>query len=229
MPRKAPDKVIEHRISLSNFERSKIMEELERTRTNKLYSAGIGQVGQIFGSGVLLWGIGAYLGYGLFSTGFNKVSDVVNNVSSGLASFLNPEGQGDYSDAEANRVQAAFNTLDAGIFYHREADRANVAASNGAIARLQRGEITYAEFQVEYIELRKESDRLTQLQFDIGYARDVVTYIRNEFNNDRGGIPSWFDAPLEDLIEACKGYPTEGTPLTYPDTSRYLFANGEIF
>lgn len=228
MPRKAPDKVIEHRISLSNFERTQLIEQIEKQRENALYTAGVSQIGAIAGSGVLLWGLGAYLGYGLFSNAYDRVGDVVNNVSSGLASFLNPQGQGDYSDAEANRVQAAFNTLDAGIFYHREADRANQAAVKGAMARLQRGEITYAEFQVEYIELRKESDKLTQLQFDIGYSRNVVTYIRNEFNEDRGGIPSWFDAPLEDLIEACKGYPTEGTPLVYPDTSQYLYTT-DIF
>jgi len=231
MPRKAPDGkgVIEHRMTLGNFERSFLVEQIEKQRENALYKAGVSQIGSVLGSGVLLWGIGAYLGYGIFTGAVNKVSDFVNNTSSELASFLNPQGQGDYSDAEANRIQAAFNTLDAGIFYHREQDRANSAAAAGLIARLQSGEITFQEYKPLYIELRKESDKLTQLQFDIRYTRDVVTYIRNEFNYDRGGIPSWFDSDLLDLIEAAKGYPTEGTGLVYPDTSKYLFSDGNIF
>ena len=207
MPRKAPDKVIEHRISLSNFERSKIMEELERTRTNKLYSAGISQAGQIVGSGVLLWGIGAYLGFGLFSTGFNKVSDVVNDVSSGLASFLNPAGVGNYSDDEAAAVTNVFNVLDVGIKDERDQRNANGAAGRGLIQRLQNGEIEYAQFKVEFDELKAEEEQLTILRTNLIKTRNVVTYIRNEFNYDRGSIPAWFDSmSYLDVIEAAKGY-----------------------
>ena len=84
MPRKAPDQVIEHRIALSNFERTQLLEQIEKNRENKLYQAGLSQVGSVLGSGVLLWGIGAYLGYGIFSSAYNKVSDIVNATSSGL-------------------------------------------------------------------------------------------------------------------------------------------------
>lgn len=207
MPRKAPDKVIEHRISLSNFERSKIMEELERTRTNQLYATGISQAGQIVGSGVLLWGIGAYLGFGLFSAGFNKVTDVVNDVSSGLANFLNPAGVGNYSDDEAAAVTNVFNVLDRGIIDEREARNANGAAARGLIQRLQNGEIQYSEFKVEFDELKTEEAELTVLRTNLIKARNVVTYIRNEFNYDRGGIPAWFDSSSYlDVIEAAKGY-----------------------
>ena len=73
MPRKAPDQVIEHRIALSNFERTQLLEQIEKNRENKLYQAGLSQVGSVLGSGVLLWGIGAYLGYGIFSSAYNKV------------------------------------------------------------------------------------------------------------------------------------------------------------
>lgn len=216
MPRKAPDQVIEHRIALSNFERTQLLEQIEKNRENKLYQAGLSQVGSVLGSGVLLWGIGAYLGYGIFSSAFNKVSDVVNATSSGLADFLNPQGQGNYSDDEAYRVSQAFNSLDRGIVAHRNAEQANSAASAGAIARLRNGDITLDEFRVIINELSSEADQLDQLRIDLIYSRNVVTYIRNEFNQDRGGIPAWFTADYLDLIEACKGYPTDGTNLVYP-------------
>ena len=216
MPRKAPDQVIEHRIALSNFERTQLLEQIEKNRENKLYQAGLSQVGSVLGSGVLLWGIGAYLGYGIFSSAYNKVSDFVNVTSSGLADFLNPAGQGNYSDEEAYRVSQAFNSLDRGIVAHRNAEQANSAASAGAIARLRNGEITLDEFRVIISELSDEADQLDQLRIDLIYSRNVVTYIRNEFNADRGGIPAWFDSDYLDLIEACKGYPTEGTNLVYP-------------
>ena len=216
MPRKAPDQVIEHRIALSNFERTQLLEQIEKNRENKLYQAGLSQVGSVVGSGVLLWGIGAYLGYGIFSSAYNKVSDIVNATSSGLADILNPEGQGNYSEDEAYRVSQAFNSLDRGIVAHRNAEQANSAASAGAIARLRNGDITLDEFRVIINELSTEADELDQLRIDLIYSRNVVTYIRNEFNQDRGGIPAWFTADYLDLIEACKGYPTEGTNLVYP-------------
>ena len=207
MPRKAPDKVIEHRISLSNFERSKIMDELERTRTNKLYASGISVAGQIVGSGVLLWGISAYLGFEVFSSAYNKVSDIVNTTSSGLADFLRPTGVGNYSDDEAGAVTNVFNVLDQGIYDEREARSANGAASRGLIQRLQNGEITYEQFKTDLGELKTEEANLTVLRTNLIKTRNVVTYIRNEFNYDRGGIPAWFDSmSYLDVIEAAKGY-----------------------
>jgi len=92
MPRKAPDKVIEHRISLSNFERTQIIEQIEKSRENSLIKSGINQIGGIAGSGVLLYAVGAYFGIGLFSSAYDKVTDFVNNTSSSLADFLNPAG-----------------------------------------------------------------------------------------------------------------------------------------
>ena len=109
MPRKAPDKVIEHRISLSNFERTQILEQIEKSRENSLIKSGINQIGGIAGSGVLLYAVGAYFGIGLFSSAYDKVTDFVNNTSSSLADFLNPAGVGNYSiwlDAETNTLFA---------------------------------------------------------------------------------------------------------------------------
>jgi hypothetical protein len=218
MPRKAPDGkgVIEHRMTLGNFERTFLVEQIEKNRENALYKAGVSQIGSVLGSGVLLWGIGAYLGYGLFTTAFDKVSDFVNNTSSGLASFLNPAGVGNYSDAEAARVTNVFNVLDVGIDEHRDLEKANAAAMAGQVKLLQEGEITHAEFMVTYYEIKEESLKLDRLRLELIYARNVVTYIRNEFNYDRGGIPDWFNSNYYlDIIEACKGYPLpEGTGIT---------------
>jgi hypothetical protein len=218
MPRKAPDGkgVIEHRMTLGNFERSFLVEQIEKNRENALYKAGVSQIGSVLGSGVLLWGIGAYLGIGIFESLRDKVSDFVNDTSSGLADFLNPAGVGNYSDAEAARVTNVFNVLDVGIVEERDMTRANAAAINGQVKLLQEGEIEYSEFMVTYYELKEEAAKLDQLKNELIYARNVVTYIRNEFNYDRGGIPEWFDAnSYLDIIEACKGYPLpEGTGIT---------------
>ena len=86
----------------------------------------------------------------------------------------------------------------------------------GSIFPFQEGEITHAEFMVTYYEIKEESLKLDRLRLELIYARNVVTYIRNEFNYDRGGIPDWFDSNYYlDIIEACKGYPLpEGTGIT---------------
>lgn len=85
MPRKAPKEVIEHRITLGNFERDLLVKELADSKENKLYAAGINQVGQIAGSGVLLWGLAAYFGYNLVSEVTDKVNGFINKSSTGLA------------------------------------------------------------------------------------------------------------------------------------------------
>ena len=163
-----------------------------------------------------MWGIGAYLGYNLFTSAFDKVSGFVNSTSSGLASFLNPAGVGNYTDAEATRVWRVFNTLDSGIADLRRAEQANSAAFAGLMKRLQEGQIESSEFQIELEELMAEEKTFRTLRLELLFSRDVVTYIRNEFNYDRGGIPEWFDTTsYRDIIEACKGYPLpEGTGIT---------------
>jgi len=215
MPRKAPDKVIEHRISLSNFERTQILEQIEKNRENGLIKSGINQIGGIAGSGVLLYAVGAYFGIGIFSSVYDSVTGWINNTTSSLADFLNPAGVGNYSDEEAFRVTTAFNTLDVGIAEHRELERANSAAANGLVARLQSGEITHAEFMVEFRILKADSEQLDILRLELIRTRNVVTYIRNEFNYDRGSIPEWFRTTYyPDLIEAAKGYDTSMTGTT---------------
>ena len=113
MPRKAPDGkgVIEHRMTLGNFERDFLVKQIEIQRENALYKAGINQIGSILGSGVLLYGIAGYLGINLFGAGYDKITDWVNDKSSSIADFLNPAGVGNYSDEQASRVTRAFNLL----------------------------------------------------------------------------------------------------------------------
>lgn len=217
MPRKAPDKVIEHRISLSNFERTQILEQIEKNRENALIKSGINQIGGIAGSGVLLYAVGAYFGVGIFSSVYNKVADVVNTASYNLADFLNPAGVGNYTDEEAGRVTNVFNVLDVGIAEHRTLERANSAAMTGQIAQLQAGTTTFQEAQEQFRLLRDEGDKLDVLRNDLNNTRNVVVYIRNEFNYDRGSIPYWFDASqYTDIIEAAKGY-----DLSMADTKGY--------
>jgi hypothetical protein len=209
MPRKAPENVTEHRLTLGTFERDFIVKQIEIQRENALYKAGINQIGSILGSGVLLYGIAGYLGINLFGAGYDKVSDWVNEKSSQIADFLNPAGVGNYSDDQASRVTRAFNLLDNGIVTHRELEYANTAAIQGQIALLREGSITHDEFMTEFYRLKAEADQLDTLRLELIFARNVVTYIRNEFNYDRlDDIPAWFDSnTYQDLIEACKGYP----------------------
>ena len=88
MPRKAPDQVIEHRISLSNFERQQIIDQLEKQRDNKLISAGINQVGAIAGSSLLLYGVLAYLGIDLLGKAKDGILDFIDDSSTALADFV---------------------------------------------------------------------------------------------------------------------------------------------
>jgi len=210
MPRKAPDGkgVIEHRMTLGNFERDFLVKQIEIQRENALYKAGINQIGSILGSGVLLYGIAGYLGINLFGAGYDKITDWVNEKSSSIADFLNPAGVGNYTDEQASRVTRAFNLLDNAIVTHRELEYANSAAIQGQIAQLREGTITMDEFRAEFDRLKLEADDLDTLRLEIIYARNVVTYIRNEFNYDRvDDIPEWFDShTYNDLITAAKGY-----------------------
>jgi len=217
MPRKSPDQVIEHRISLSNFERTKLLEQIEKSREISLINSGINQIGGIAGSGVLLYAVGAYFGIGLFSTTYDKIRDVVNSTSSIFADFLNPAGVGNYSDEDAARVTNAFNVIDVGIADHRTLERANSAAIQGQIAKLQAGDITFQDFKGQFDLLKIEAETLDILRLDLVRTRNVVTFIRNEFNYDRGSIPAWFNSMnYTDLIEAAKGY-----DLSMADTAGY--------
>lgn len=199
MPRKAPDQVIEHRISLSNFEREKIIEELTRQRENRLYAAGINQIAGIAGSSALLYGLALYFGIDLVS----NIKEWIDNTSSDLADLLTG-GNLPFSGEEAAAIISAFDRLDEAIRYHRTAERANSAASQGAITRLKNGEISLDEFKVIIDQLSAEADELDQLRNDILTVRATVKRLRGlRASNIIDALPAWLAIEnWRDLITA---------------------------
>jgi len=88
MPRKAPDKVVEHRISLSNFERKEIKETLDKI--DKLHSAQLTQ-SYVRSAGVIGLGLvgvagGLVLG-GLTLMAYREVNDLVEDYVEKPLSF----------------------------------------------------------------------------------------------------------------------------------------------
>tara|TARA_Y100001973_G_C5202504_1_gene338914 strand:+ start:198 stop:875 length:678 start_codon:yes stop_codon:yes gene_type:complete len=194
MPRKAPKEVIEHRISLSNFERDLLTKSLKRNEENRLYVAGINQIGQIAGSSVLLYGLMAYFGYSLFDTTKNAVREWIDNTSSDLADFaggiLNPRI---YTTDESNAIRNAFDRIDEAIVYEREQLRLNDVAGQSLINQLRAGDIDYQTFRAEMYAVTTRNDELEQLTKDIAFARgQVKAYqaLRNAGSIET--FPQWF-------------------------------------
>jgi len=180
MPRKAPDKVIEHRISLSNFERTTLLEELNRSRENKLYSSAINQIGAIAGSSLLLYGVGLYLGINLVKDAKDWITEFVDDSSSNLADvvggIIDPTGT-IMTTAEAEIVRSFYDRLDEAIVYHRRMERANSVASQALITKLRSGEITLDEFKIQLEPLKTEADELDVIRADIGSTKAKGQYL----------------------------------------------------
>jgi len=208
MPRKAPDQVIEHRISLSNFERQQIIDQLEKSRENRLISSGINQVGAIAGSSLLLYGVMAYLGIDLLKKGKDWITDFVDNASTGLADFvgeaLNPAIP---TTAEAEAIRSFYDRIDEAKVWHREAERLNTIALNALITKLREGEITMTEFTTQAQPLRDEIDELDQLREDILTAyRHGRYYIIAQRQ-----YPAWIAQPnWRDVVNSGKGWTLGG-------------------
>jgi len=198
MPRKAPDKVIEHRISLSNFERDKILEELSRSRENKLYASAINQVGAVAGSSLLLYGLGLYLGLNLFKDAKDYIFDFVDDASTSLADMaggiIDPTGT-IMTTAEAEVVRSFYDRLDEAIVYHRQMERANSAASAALLRQLQNGEITLEAFKIDLEPIKIEADELDKLRNDIlTTKRKGQYYIKAQRTVDQAmGQEDWRD------------------------------------
>jgi len=178
MPRKAPDKVIEHRISLSNFERNAIIEELQKQRENALFSSGINQIGAIAGSSLLLYGILAYLGIDLVSKAKDAIGGFVDTQSTNLADFL-----GDIVGVplDTNQAQGIINSndrLDEAIVYHRNMERANSLALTALTNQLRDGDLTFDQFRAQASVLSAEGDQLDYLRDNINTVRRYVQMIR---------------------------------------------------
>lgn len=208
MPRKAPDQVIEHRISLSNFERSQIIEQLEKSRDNKLLSSGINQVGAIAGSSLLLYGLGLYLGINLIKDAKDWVYDFVDDASTGLADFvgtaLNPAIP---TTAEAQAIRSFYDRIDEAKVFHRNAERMNSIALNALVTQLRNGEITLDQFTAQAQPIRDEAKELDQLREDIlttyGHGRYQIVAQRR--------YPAWIAQPdWRDVIASGKGWTMGG-------------------
>jgi hypothetical protein len=188
MPRKAPEKVIEHRISLSNFERDLLTRTIQQDRENRLYVAGVNQIGQIAGSSVLLYGLMAYFGYNLLGEAKNVITDFIDNSSSGLADVVGGWAGIPFATDEANAIRNANDRIDEAIVYEREQLRLNDVAGQALIMQLKDGEIDYATFREEMYAITDRNDQLEQLTKDIAFAKAQVRVVQARIVTP---VPAW--------------------------------------
>ena len=208
MPRKAPDQVIEHRISLSNFERQQIIDQLEKSRDNKVITSAVSQVGAIAGSSLLLYGVMAYLGIDLLKKGKDWLTDFIDDSSTAMADFvgeaLNPAIP---TTAEAQAIRSFYDRIDEAKVYHREQERLNSIALNALVTQLRNGDINMNEFTAQAQPLRDEIDELDQLRVDILTAyRHGRYYIVAQRQ-----YPQWIAQPeWRDVVNSGKGWTLGG-------------------
>ena len=208
MPRKAPDQVIEHRISLSNFERQQIIDQLEKSRDNKVITSAVSQVGAIAGSSLLLYGVMAYLGIDLLKKGEDWLTDFIDDSSTAMADFvgeaLNPAIP---TTAEAQAIRSFYDRIDEAKVYHREQERLNSIALNALVTQLRNGDINMNEFTAQAQPLRDEIDELDQLRVDILTAyRHGRYYIVAQRQ-----YPQWIAQPeWRDVVNSGKGWTLGG-------------------
>lgn len=127
MPRKACDKVIEHRISLSGFEREQLKEVINSIQANN-YATGAGSV--MTGIGSIVGGIGfplaalalgAWVGYSLL----DNIDDTADTISTKYTSWLGRTGRVNYTADELGRMLTKTEAQEeqAGIDMLKYADR----------------------------------------------------------------------------------------------------------
>ena len=192
MPRKAPEKVIEHRISLSNFERDLLTRTIKTNEENRLYVAGINQIGGIVGSSVVLYGLMAYFGYSLLDTAYEKAKDFIDNASTSLADTAGGIFGIKYTTEEAEAIKNAFDRIDEAIVYERNESRLNDVVGQGLIAQLRNGEIDYATFRTEMYAVTTRTDELEALTNDIAFARaQVKAYQMLKNTGSINELPAW--------------------------------------
>lgn len=185
MPRKSPTEVIEHRISFSNFERDLIVETLEKNRENRLYQAGVSQIGSIVGSSVLLWGIGAYLGIQIVDDLFDATKKWVNNTSSKLADVVGGF-VGIPTTAQAEYIRQGFDALDAVIVEIRDRENANRARFDGGMALLRSGDISYDEFYNDYfLPVKAEEEQINTIRAEVVEARQKLIEYRDSITEQQ--------------------------------------------
>lgn len=88
MPRRAPDKVIEHRMSLSTQSSKLLRDSLEQQKRTSMLK-GAASIGQSFGAVAVAGGVGlaAYAFYSWSGAILPKISDTVKDLSSDLGNW----------------------------------------------------------------------------------------------------------------------------------------------
>lgn len=212
MPRKAPDQVIEHRISLSNFERSQIIEQLEKQRESAIVNSGITQVGTLIGSGVLLYGIAGYLGINLLSKGKDLFDDVTKGMSDYLFEAITT-GMPNADPVKEAKFANAFDRLDDAIIVHRELN--NVATAQLTGIRRNAGESGSNVATNEMLAVVERIRLIGNLRKAIEFTRDRVRqFNRNYVSNPTGNnCPDWLGLPTwQEILLASDGYPDNVMP-----------------
>lgn len=212
MPRKAPDQVIEHRISLSNFERSQIIEQLELSRTNSMITTGISQVGTVLGSGVLLYGLGAYFGIGILSKGKDTFDKVTNTLSDYLFEAFSM-GMNPADPVKEARFASAFDRLDEAMIVQRELDNQATAE----MLNLRRDAAATGNIQAspEFLAVLERIRLISNLRKAIEMTRDRVRQFNRAYviTPDGNNCPEWLGLPTwQELLQANDYYPNNVMP-----------------
>jgi hypothetical protein len=207
MPRKAPNEVVEHRISLSNFERDLLVRTIEKQQENQLWTAGINQVGQIAGSGVLLYGLATYFGISILDKGYDTVKDWVNKTSTTLSDVVGGIF-GIPTSAQAEYIRQGFDALDKIIVEMRERENANRARFDGGMSQLRAGEITYDEFYNDiFLPVKAEEEQINSIRAEVVEARQKLLEYQDQIYEQRlfDGWPDLSGNVPFDILRAIQG------------------------
>jgi len=190
MPRKAPSQVIEHRISLSNFEREQLINQLTLSRDNRLYASGINSVGSILGGGALLWGIGLYFGFNLLDKGKDTVQNFVDRSSTYISDILT-EVTGGLTPREQEFFRKAFDKLDEEIRKLNRQETLDDSAIAGTVALMRQGDLSYDEGKAILDQVKLSQEQTAETRAQIVGARARLRQLQT--NADKGWLDSMFD------------------------------------
>ena len=182
MPRKPVEKTVEHRITLGTYERTLLSNAIKSKEKNDIkesaIQAGGTVLGSAVGSGALLYAVALYLGYSVFDTTKDKITDAIDFTSTKLSNLLTDITGGLTSD-ERKWFGARFDELDALIVANRERDLQHSKGIEILIEQAKTGEIDYAEFQTLSAQWNVENELINQDRMDIIEARKILLQMQN--------------------------------------------------
>lgn len=226
MPRTKPTSTVEHRISLSTYERQRLEEYLKDSKESKLYVAGISQIGAVAGSGVLLWAAGAWLGISAFEKGKEYIQTFVDSTSTGLADMYNEiiwNGER-FTTEEARMTTKVFNTIDAGIAAEKEMFKETNMIISALFKQLENGDLTFDQFKIENQANKTEQTRLLGIQVSLAKAKRLAKWYQGRrAKNSSEQLPTWFNTDgWTNLIIITDAINDEFIPSTFrPDLTPY--------